>query len=357
MLHAIDLFASAGGMTLGLARAGIRTICAVERDPIRVATFCRHAPGADIVVGDIRSVDLSPYRKKTDILCGGPPCQPFSSGGLRKAGADERDMIPAFLKALKEVRPTAFIMENVPGLVAADRFEYFLAVLKETEALGFQTTWQIINAAEYGVPQKRRRLFLIGMRGMKFLFPMPTHGPGAKNPFVAVKDVLPPVQIGKPNSSIVVFAKVPDLRPSPFDGHIFNGGGRPIDPAQPCHTILASAGGNKTHFFADLEIIKKYHSHLLQGGPPKTGTLNGARRLTVEESALIQTFPKDMVFAGPRSAQYRQVGDAVPPLLAQVLGRALAAQICNENFLPESGFELKTPQLQKKMKAYGTSVA
>jgi len=184
-----------------------------------------------------------------------------------------------------------------------------------------------LNAADFGIPQKRRRLFVVGMRHHRFEFPDSTHGPGRKHPHVAVRNVLPWHQIGEPNLSKVFYAKTPDIRPSPFDGHVFNGGGRPIDRTKPCHTILASAGGNKTHFFDELGLVPAYHRSLKTGGTPRKGTLPGARRLTVLESAIIQTFPEDTVFAGTRSAQYRQVGDAVPPLLATVVGNAIASQL------------------------------
>jgi DNA (cytosine-5)-methyltransferase 1 len=326
MLSALDLFASAGGMSLGLQQAGIKTICAVEIDPIRAATFASHTR-SEILVADIRALDFHRYRGKVEIVCGGPPCQPFSSGGLRKSAADERDMIPSFIRVVQEVRPAAFIMENVPGLQSGDRFEYFLSVLKELESFGYTTSHEVVNGANYGLPQKRRRLFLVGMRGRKFAFPPATHGPGAPNPYRSVRDILPPHPIGELNPSQVFFARSPDLRPNPFDGHIYNGGGRPIDRSQPCHTILASAGGNKTHFFANALSIRAYHAYLMRGGKPRTGVLKGARRLTVLESAIIQSFPRELQFCGPRSAQYRQVGDAVPPLLARVLGQAVVQQL------------------------------
>lgn len=323
----IDIFASAGGLTLGFKEAGVRTICAVEIQKHRVATFARHTPGAHILDFDVQRVDFSNYTGKAELIYGGPPCQPFSSGGKQRAARDERDMIPSFIRAIATVRPDAFFMENVPGLIVGERRTYFRKILAEFRALGFSVAWKVVNAADYGVPQKRRRLFVVGMRGREFIFPAPSHGPGQRFPHVAVRDVLPTHQIGDPNLSRVFYAKRPDIRPSRFDGHLFNGGGRPIDPSQPCHTILASAGGNKTHFFDDEELVAEYHRHLLAGGDPRTGTLPCARRLTVIESAILQTFPRDMVFMGPRSAQYHQVGDAVPPKLAAVMGRALVWQL------------------------------
>jgi DNA (cytosine-5)-methyltransferase 1 len=182
MIAGIDLFASAGGLTLGLRTAGVETVCAVEIDPYRVATFAAHSPKADIVAGDIRKVDLSAYRGKVALVYGGPPCQPFSSGGLRRAADDPRDMVPFFVHAVRSVQPAAFLMENVPGLVAGDRFAYLSAVLRELESLKFHVVWRVLNAADFGVPQKRRRLFVVGLRDRPFLFPAETHGPGRERP-------------------------------------------------------------------------------------------------------------------------------------------------------------------------------
>ena len=331
MLQAIDLFASAGGLTLGFKQAGVKTVCAVEIDPIRVQTFGLHSPDAEIENEDVQKVDLSRYKGRVELVYGGPPCQPFSSGGLRKANSDERNMVPSFIDTVRKVKPAAFLMENVAGLAVGGRRDYLRSVLDEFESLGYRLTWRVVNAAEHGIPQKRRRLIAVGMRGKTFQFPEETHGPGRLHPFVAVRDVLPTHQIGEPNRSKVFFAKNPDLRPNPYNGHVYNGGGRPIDRGRPCHTILASAGGNKTHFFDDLNLVPEYHRHLLAGNSPKSGELPGARRLTVLESKIIQTFPEDMVFCGPRSAQYKQVGDAVPPVLAFILARAIIAQLGEEH--------------------------
>lgn len=332
MIRGVDLFAGAGGLTLGLKAADIETVCAVEYDRSAAETFADHTPKAEIIDQDISApgilASLARYAGTVDLVYGGPPCQPFSSGGLREAGADSRDMIPYFVKAVRLIRPRAVLMENVPGLIAAERARYFHALVGELEAEGYHVTARVLNASDFGVPQKRRRLFVVGLRGgAEFGFPPETHGLTRAHPFVTVDDVLPRHQIGEPNPSVVVYARNPDPRPSPYDGHLFNGGGRPIDRTAPSHTILASAGGNKTHFFDDLGLVPEYHRHILAGGEPRTGILPGARRLTVLESQILQTFAPDVRFAGSRSAQYTQVGNAVPPLLAQVLGRALVDQI------------------------------
>jgi DNA (cytosine-5)-methyltransferase 1 len=327
MPSAIDLFAGAGGLSLGLAQAGVLPVCAIEIDTYAADTLASHLPGIDLQCTDICKVDLSLYRGRVDLVCGGPPCQPFSSGGLRAASHDGRDMLPHFVKALEVIRPDAFLMENVPGLAVGSRGAYLAAILNELRELGYFVTWRVLNAADYGVPQNRRRLFVVGSRRRPFEFPRPTHGPGCALPHVAVNQVLPPFQLGEPNPATVTYAKKPDLRPSPYHGLLFNGGGRAINRAFPSPTILASAGGNKTHFFDDLNLVPEYHRYLLAGGEPRRGVLPGARRLTVLESAILQGFPTDMTFSGPRSAQYQQVGNAVPPSLAAALGRALVAHL------------------------------
>ena len=327
MVRGIDVFASAGGLTLGMKAAGVETVCAVEIEPYRTQTFATHTPSAEIITSDVRQVGFAEYRGQVPLVYGGPPCQPFSSGGLRKSHTDERNMIPEFIRVVGEVQPEAFVMENVPGLVTGDRMQYLSQVIAQLEQLGFFVEWQVLSAVDYGVPQKRRRLFVVGLRNAAFEFPEPTHGPGRPRPFIRVKDVLTGEPLGEPNPARVFYAKNPDLRPNPYDGHIYNGGGRPINPEEPCHTILASAGGNKTHFFDPLGLVPEYHAHLLKGGKPRTGTLPGARRLTVTESAIIQTFPNDMVFCGPKSAQFHQIGDAVPPLLAECVGVAVLEQL------------------------------
>jgi DNA (cytosine-5)-methyltransferase 1 len=262
------------------------------------------------------------------LVAGGPPCQPFSIGGKRLAADDPRNGIPQFLRALAELRPRAFVLENVAGMAASARRSYLLAVVDRMEDLGYATTWRVLEAADYGVPQKRRRLFIVGTAtGGRFSFPTPTHGAGARRPYCVSGTVIatgaPP---GRPNTAIVTYALRPSLRPSAYHGHLYNGGGRPIELGRPAPTMLASMGGNKTPWVDTADIVPEYHAHLLAGGPPRSGLVPGARRISVEEAALLQSFPAGTTFAGRRSSQYRQVGNAVPPLLAEQVGLALRRQ-------------------------------
>lgn len=163
---------------------------------------------------------------------------------------------------------------------------------------------------------------MIGLLKGSIDFPAPTHAPGK---YVTAGTVLRKGDTqGHPNPSKVVYARRPDLRPSPYAGQLFNGGGRAINLDQPTPTILASAGGNKTHFIDELSAVLPYHKHLWDGGKPRTGEMEGGRRITVPESALLQTFPPEMEFAGSRSSQYTQIGNAVPPRLAEVVGTSVA---------------------------------
>jgi len=335
-LRGVDLFSGAGGLTLGFKRAGIHPIVSIDKSRDALDTYKVHTPEPEHLCADIRDVDLSPYERATSIVYGGPPCQPFSTGGLRRGRKDSRDMLPAFLDAVRVLHPAVVFMENVPGLAVKSRIGYLHNLVNELERLGYRTSWSVLSAADYGVPQKRRRLFVVGARAFRFWFPRPSHGAMADRAHVPAGDIISEEPLGEPPTSPVVFARYPDIRPSPYAGHLYNGGGRPINMAEPCHTILASAGGYKTHWVDTEGVAVRYHSHLMAGGEPWEGQVPGARRITVEESALLQTFPSDLVFAGSRSSQYTQVGDAVPPLLAEVLGRSLVRQFEGASVSPET---------------------
>lgn len=324
-VRALDIFAGAGGLSIGLEQAGFDIVAGAEWDSDACETFAKAHPTADVVEGDVNAIDFRRWRDEIDVLVGGPPCQPWSTGGKRLGSADPRDGWPAFLRALREIRPRAFIAENVGGFASGARRAQFEALVDELTAMKFRVEADVLNAADFGVPQKRQRLLIIGIRGSEITFPAPKYGPRGWKAWRPAGSVIGVEPLGSPNPAIVTYARCPDLRPNPYGGHVYNGGGRPIDLSRPAPTLLASMGGNKTPWIDAHGVVPAYHAHLLAGGAPRTGLVPGARRITVEEAALLQTFPAGMHFAGRRSSAYRQIGNAVPPLLAREVGAALLA--------------------------------
>lgn len=123
-----------------------------------------------------------------------------------------------FWKAVAAIKPQSFLMKNVKGLVVGQRATYFKNLVAEFKNLGYQITWKVLNVADSGVPQKRVRLFVVGMRDRNFIFPEPTHGLNRDLPHTTIQDVLPKQQLGEPNLAKITYAKKPDLRPSPYHG-------------------------------------------------------------------------------------------------------------------------------------------
>ncbi|MGB3432788.1 DNA cytosine methyltransferase [Achromobacter sp.] len=318
----VDLFCGAGGLSLGLKMAGWTAIAAADYDSAACATFRHNFPEAMVMEGDARHVDWTSLRGKVDLVAGGPPCQPFSVAGHQRSHNDSRDMLPEFVRAVKEIRPKLLLMENVAGLTTARNLPYLQEKLDQLTALGYDLHFKVLNAADYGVAQDRLRVIVLGGNKGRPAFPRRSHGT-ASRAYRTVREALEGVPEDEPNRAIVTYAKNPILRPSPWAGMLVNGGGRPINLAEPSQTIPASAGGNRTHIVDETGVLLNYHAHLVAGGRPRSGIVQGVRRLTVCESARIQSFPDSFQFIGGRSTRYRQVGNAVPPLLARAVGRSL----------------------------------
>jgi len=335
----LDLFAGAGGLSIGLAEAGFLPVGAIE--PMEDAARS-YEDWHDLEVDrrrleEIPERELRAWKGSVGLVVGGPPCQPWSTGGLRLAEKDSRDGFPAMLRALRAIEPDAFLIENVAGIEREEARPYFETLVQSLISMGYIVAFETLDAADFGVPQHRRRTFIVGTRTRKIDFPIPTHGPEANAPWLAAGTVVGHVPQGELNPSIVSYAKRPHLRPSPYDGLLFNGGGRPIDLSRPARTILASAGGNKTQFIDTEGVVPEYHALLWDedAGKPRpgytknvrSGMVPGARRITVQESGRLQSFPDEMVFHGTKSVQYTLVGNAVPPRLAAAVGKALKASL------------------------------
>lgn len=320
----LDLFAGAGGLSLGLAKAGFEIRVAAELDEDAAASYRDLHPRVDVWECDVRSEGFSSLRGEIELVAGGPPCQPWSQGGKGLAQKDPRDGLPAMIRAVKQVKPHAVLIENVPGLASRANRPVLGRLVRQLFDLSYHVVWRVLDAADFSVPQRRARFFLIGTRSADYRFPRRRRGPGTRHEWHSCGSVLGDLMTATEDLSPVTYARKPHIRPTPFQGLLFNGGGRPLDLTKPAPTVLASAGGNRTHFVDTAGIVATYHAQLIAGRRPRRGKVLGARRLTVASSAALQSFSPEARFYGSRSSQFTQVGNAVPPALARAIGLPLS---------------------------------
>jgi DNA (cytosine-5)-methyltransferase 1 len=329
---AVSLYSGAGGLDLGFSRAGVDVQWAVDHDRWAVETYNRNlAPNA--VCADVLEADL-PGHITPDLVIGGPPCQGFSVIGRMDPKDPRSQHVNHFLDVVEALSPRGFVMENVKALGASPRWKGTRdRLIARAEDLGYRTSLWILNAEDFGVPQSRQRMFFVGLRESA------VHSPDAttRGKPKTVREALAQLPAyGSPGNDQLCTAKVvpaqtPIMRPSPYRGSLlFNGSGRPLDLDAPAKTLPASMGGNATPIIDQLQLeagehpwVVGYHGRLLRGGKPLRRVPTRMRRITVQEAAALQTFPPGWEFAGPRVAQYRQIGNAVPPLLAEAVARTV----------------------------------
>jgi DNA (cytosine-5)-methyltransferase 1 len=334
----VSLYSGAGGLDLGFDRAGFELQWAIDFDQHAVATYNRNI--ADhAACGDVLE-HAPPPGLRPDVLIGGPPCQGFSVIG-RMDPLDQRSRhVAHFMDVVADLRPRAFVMENVKALAVNERWAAVRdGLLARAEQLEYKARIFVLNASHYGVPQARERMFLIGYRDAVPTRPIPTteHRPPTVREAL---QVLP--RIGAPGNDEVCTARViparaPVMRPSPFNGSLlFNGSGRPLLLDGAAKTLPASMGGNATPILDQDELdhgakpwVVEYHARLLAGEPPLERTPERMRRITVQEAAVLQTFPATWAFQGPHGSRYRQIGNAVPPNLAHEVAVAVRAHLAS----------------------------
>jgi DNA (cytosine-5)-methyltransferase 1 len=357
---AIDLFAGAGGMSLGFEKAGLDVVQAIEMNRRAAATYKHNRPKVDVIEGDIRSVHPRDCLRRlalrpgdVSVLIGGIPCQGFSESNRRtRTSANERNhLYREFVRFLGFIRPIWFVIENVAGLRTMERGVILKRILEECRAKGYTVDWKELNAADYGTPQLRRRIFIIGNRlGLPISFPESTHGPKGKAP-VCVRRAIGDLPQLKNGASA-------DYKP-------YGKSGRGLTEYQ--RTMRASMNGtncvqgNLVTLSADV-IIKRYRHigvgrnweaiptklmenysdssrchtgiyHRLDWNKPSKVIGNFRknmlihpqqhRGLSVREAARLQSFPDDYEFLNSIGFQQQQVADAVPPLLAEAVARCL----------------------------------
>ncbi len=356
-LTAISLYTGVGGLDFGFEAAGFRTGAAVELDAACCRTVRRNRPEWGLLEGDVHDISSDTILRtagveagNVDVLIGGPPCQPFSkssywvNGDALRLDDPRADTLTAYLRVLRDTRPRAFLLENVYGLVYEGKDEGLRHLLAGIEQINreigtrYTVTWKMLNAAHYGVPQIRERVFLIGSRdGMPFRFPAPTHAPreeigllDACEPFRTAWDAIGDLPRMPNEPSIEVGGKWGDLLPSIPEGqnylwHTNRGGGERLF-------------GWRTRYWSFLlKLAKDQPSWTIQAQPGSAiGPFHWSnRKLTSREMCRLQTFPDDLVFDCGRTDVQKMLGNAVPSLLAEVLAREIRRQLLGDDRNPE----------------------
>lgn len=345
-LTAISLFTGVGGLDFGFEAAGFRTVVAVEMDAAACRSIRRNRrwPVIEAKIQDVSSRRILNAAKlkvgQADVLIGGPPCQPFSKSGYWNRGdalrlEDPRaDTLTEFLRVLGDTKPRAFLLENVPGLAFDSKNEGLQHLVAGVEAVNrraktkYEVQMSVLNAADYGVPQIRERVFLIGSRdGKRFVFPEP----GFFSPETAIAgqqiyrtawDAIGDLPPDPNDESLVVSGKWAGLLPSIPEGqnylwHTPRGSGRPI------------FGWRTRYWCFLLKLAKNKPSWTIQAQPgPAIGPFHWRnRQLTAAELCRLQTFPDGLRFDGARREIQKLLGNAVPSLLTEILAWEIRRQL------------------------------
>jgi len=288
----LDLFSGCGGLALGFETAGFKTI-GFEMNPDAAITYKNNMQGDCI----IDKLTLDSEYPAADIIIGGPPCQPFSVGGNQNGVHDSRNGFPFFVDAIRKVKPKVFMFENVRGLLYSNKW-YLELIIEELECLGYKTDYQLLNAVNYGVPQNRERLFLVG-HNSSFTFPDP------ENKKITVGEAITDLMTTAPLESKFLTPSQ-DVYIAKYEKASMCVNPRDLYPDRPSRTLTCR---NLSGATGDMHRVK------LPDGR--------RRRLLIREAARLQSFPDNFIFFGAETSQFNQIGNAVPPLLAYKMAMAL----------------------------------
>ena len=304
-MKVVSLFSGAGGLDLGFIMAGHTIIWANDLYEDAVETYRKNI-GDHIICEDISKIDAADI-PDCDIVIGGFPCQGFSVANTKRHADDTRNALyKQLIRVIDAKKPKFFLAENVKGLTNMLGGKVFEMILSDFRALGYTVCAKVLNAADFGVPQTRQRVIIVGVRSdldFEYIFPSPTHDKNGINGL--------PKWVGV----LSALSAIPDPdQPNDLPNHEyskykleFNGylGHRPLDPEKPAPTVTAR-GDSK-------------------GGVVILPHPNATRRMSCRELATVQSFPLRFEFAGNRSSVYRQIGNAVPPLLGCAVARMFNA--------------------------------
>lgn len=306
----VSLFTGAGGLDIGFERTGADVLVCVDNDPEACKTLRHNRPDWPVFEGDIREFDPAPFAG-ADLVVGGPPCQGFSSAGKQNPDDPRNFLWREYLRVVEVVRPEAVLLENVAAMSYQRNEGHLHNIAEALRAVGYSVCVQILNAADYGVAQERRRLFLLGLLHRRPSLPEP-HGGPVRTVAEAIGDlvgkVLPDLNHVPNQHAPKVVSRWDRLAYGEVDPNYRRAR---LYPDRPSHTIRAGGGYGPRG------------NHLAGFHPPIHYSL--PRQLTVREAARLQSFPDEWVFQGSKTAQGRQVGNAVPPLMAEAVARHVLA--------------------------------
>jgi len=336
-IRTLSLFSGAGGLDIGFHRAGYDIVGCVEIEKQFCETLITNRenekyfnPDAIIHCQDIREFDASEFKNmNVECIIGGPPCQPFSAAGRRAGGVpgiqDERGMLfESYCNALRELKPKVFVFENVYGLKGANNGEAWKEIVDSFSELGYSIEAEILDSADYGVPQHRERLILVGRLNGNFTFPEPVNGPDSSTsePFVSIFDAVHDIQVDENNNKEL----------GGMYGHLL-----PLVPEGLNYSFFTKEMGYPEPYFA---WRSKFHDFLYKADrnrPSRTlkaqpGKFTGPfhwnnRHFTTCELKRIQSFPDDYVITGTNKQVVAQIGNSVPPRLAEVIAVSVKEQI------------------------------
>ena len=345
-MNAIDLFAGCGGLSRGFMDAGFNVILGVDNDAAALKTFAYNHTNAKTLNADLSKPEAFEEirkvtdRKKVDLIIAGPPCQGFSLTGPRKFDDERNKLYLAVFKAVKELDPEAFVIENVNGMATLYGGQIKDEIIRRFKKLGYNVSWKVVCAADYGVPQIRKRLIFVGIKPQygTFTFPEPTVLP---EKYVTCRDAigdLPPLEteLGEEISKYTSppqteYQKKMRGNCNVLSNHVATKHTEMVKSV----IALVPEGGNYKDLPEGIGTSRTFHEAWTRydGNKPSRTIDTGHRNHfhyqynrvpTVRENARLQSFPDDFVFLGTRTQQNRQVGNAVPPLLGYHLGKEIA---------------------------------
>lgn len=313
---AIELFAGCGGLALGLFKANIVPIQMVENNPDCIKTLEANFPWVPFVNGDIRDINFEGAR--ADVVSGGFPCQAFSQAGKKRGFADERgNLFFEYLRAIREIKPRAIITENVPGLLTHANGESFQLIIESFESLGYEVQHRILNANDYGVPQNRKRLIVIA-KHESVAKPITFPAPCLYKP--VLEDAIRYIMAGEGAQYSEAKKKIMEMIP---EGGCWRDLPEEIQREYMGKSFYSSGG--RTGIAKRLAWYKPSPTLTCSPNQKQTERCHPTetRPLSIREYAKIQTFPDWFKFHGSLYSQYRQIGNAVPVMLAERIGQCV----------------------------------